>query len=167
VDFRARRRWHEARKHEPGRIDHAEGENDRMSASNFLLDLWQRGVILQLSDDRSRILAPRARLTAELRARLNDNKPELLELLGFVDEYRALIRNAFAVMVHHASARAGLRAFAEDQARLTDELGPILTAVIRDSEARQWRRDTGLCPVCGDDDDCDMCRDAYEAGAAD
>ena len=107
------------------------------------------------------------RLTAELRARLNDNKPELLELLGFVDEYRALIRNAFAVMVHHASARAGLRAFAEDQARLTDELGPVLTAVIRDSEARQWRRDTGLCPVCGDDDDCDMCRDAHEAGAAD
>jgi hypothetical protein len=104
--------------------------------------------------------------TAELRARLNDNTPEL-ELLGFVDEYRALIRNAFAVMVHHASVRAGLRAFAEDQARLTDELGPVLTAVIRDSEARQWSRDTGLCPVCGDDDGCDMCRDAHEAGAAD
>ena len=131
-----------------------------MSASSFLVHLWQRGVVLRLSDGRTRILAPRARLTPELRERLKHDKPEILKLLAFVDEYRVLIRNAFAVMVHHASARTGLRAFAEDQAKLTDELGPALTAVIRDSEARQWRRDTGLCPVCGDNNDCDMCRKA-------
>jgi TubC N-terminal docking domain len=139
-----------------------------MSASRFLLDLCRQGVILRLSDDRTRVLAPRAKLTPELRERLKHDKTEIVKLLGFVDDYRVLIRNAFAVMVHHASARKGLRAFAEEQAQLTDELGPALTAVIRDSEARQWRRDTGLCPVCGDDDkDCDMCREAYEAGAAD
>jgi hypothetical protein len=131
-----------------------------MSASSFLADLWQRGVVLRLSDDRSRILVPRSRLSPELRERLVHDKPEILRLLAHVDEYRALIRNAFAVMVHTASARRGLKEFAADQARLTDELGPALTSMIRDGEARQWRRDTGLCPVCGDEEDCDMCREA-------
>jgi hypothetical protein len=136
-----------------------------MSASAFLATLWQRGVVLRLSDDRTRILVPRRRLSPELRDRLMHDKPEILKLLGFVDEYRALIRNAFAVMVHHASAHRGLQAFADDQARLTDELGPTLAAAIRDGEARQWRQETGLCPVCGDENECDMCRDSSEAGA--
>ncbi len=135
-----------------------------MSASSFLADLWQRGVVLRLSEDRRRILAPSSRLSPELRARLTQDKPEIVKLLGFVDEYQALIRNAFAVMVHHASARKGLRAFAEDQARLTDELGPTLASIIRDGEARRWLRDTGLCPVCGDDESCDMCREIHQSG---
>lgn len=138
-----------------------------MSANRFLVHLFRQGLVLRLSEDRTRIVAPRGRLTRELRARMTKDKTELLKLLGFVDEYRTLIRNAFAVMVYHASARTGLRAFTEDQARLTDELGPALTEVIRDGEARQWRRDTGLCPVCGDDNDCDVCREAHQAGAAD
>jgi hypothetical protein len=130
-----------------------------MSVSSLLAELWQRGVVLRLSDDRSRIVAPRHRLTPDLRARLTQDKPEILKLLGFVDEYRGLIRNAFAIMLDHASSQQGLRELAEDQARLTDELGPALTAVIRDGEARQWRRETGLCPVCGDggEDECDLC----------
>jgi len=135
-----------------------------MSTSSFLADLWQRGVVLRLSEDRRRILAPSSRLSPELRARLTQDKPEIVKLLGFVDEYQALIRNAFAVMVHHASARKGLRAFAEDQARLTDELGPTLASIIRDGEARRWLRDTGLCPVCGDDESCDMCREIHQSG---
>ena len=135
-----------------------------MSTSSFLADLWQRGVVWRLSEDRRRILAPSSRLSPELRARLTQDKPEIVKLLGFVDEYQALIRNAFAVMVHHASARKGLRAFAEDQARLTDELGPTLASIIRDGEARRWLRDTGLCPVCGDDESCDMCREIHQSG---
>ena len=135
-----------------------------MSTSSFLADLWQRGVVLRLSEDRRRILTPSSRLSPELRARLAQDKPEIVKLLGFVDEYQALIRNAFAVMVHHASARKGLRAFAEDQARLTDELGPALASIIRDGEARRWLRDTGLCPVCGDDESCDMCREIHQSG---
>jgi hypothetical protein len=135
-----------------------------MSTSSFLADLWQRGVVLRLSEDRRRILAPSSRLSPELRARLTQDKPEIVKLLGFVDEYQALIRNAFAVMVHHASARKGLRAFAEDQARLTDELGPTLASIIRNGEARRWLRDTGLCPVCGDDETCDMCREIHQSG---
>ena len=119
---------------------------------------------MRLSEDRRRILAPSSRLSPELRARLAQDKPEIVKLLGFVDEYQALIRNAFAVMVHHASARKGLRAFAEDQARLTDELGPTLASIIRDGEARRWLRDTGLCPVCGDDESCDMCREIHQSG---
>jgi hypothetical protein len=130
-----------------------------MSASAFLATLWQRGVVLRLSDDRNRILVPRSRLSPKLRERLIQDKPEIVRLLTFVDEYRALIRNAFAVMVHTASAHKGLREFASDQARLTDELGPTLTAIIRDGEARQWRQETGLCPVCTDREDCAMCRD--------
>jgi hypothetical protein len=133
-----------------------------MSASSFLVDLWQRGVVLRLSHDRSNILVPRNRLSPQSRARLVQDKPELLKLLAYVDEYRALIRNAFAVMVHTVSARRTLREFTDDQARLTDELGPALTSVIRDAEARQWRRETGLCPVCAEDNDCDMCRETHD-----
>jgi hypothetical protein len=133
-----------------------------MSASSFLVDLWRRGVVLRLSHDRSNILVPRNRLSPQSRARLVQDKSELLKLLAYVDEYRALIRNAFAVMVHTVSARRTLREFADDQARLTDELGPALTSVIRDAEARQWRRETGLCPVCAEDNDCDMCRETHD-----
>jgi hypothetical protein len=136
-----------------------------MSASSFLAELWQRGVVLRLSHDGSRILAPRNRLTPELRARLAHDKPEILKLLAFVDEYRGLIRNAFAIMLDHASSQQGLRELADDQARLTDELGPALASVIRDGEARQWRRETGLCPVCGNEEDCDVCLEADGTGA--
>src|SRR6185369_487179 len=122
-----------------------------MSASSFLAELWQRGLVVRLSDDRSRIVVPRVGLPRELRAQLVSDRPEILKLLVYADEYRALIRNAFAVMVDRASAGPGLRELASDQARLTDELGPALTTAIRDDEARRWRRDTGLCPVCGDE----------------
>lgn len=138
-----------------------------MSVSSFLADLWQRGVVLRLSEDRNRILVPRRQLSPELRERLVHDKPEIVKLLTYVDDYRALIRNAFAIMVHHPSAWMALREFAGDQAKLTDELGPALTSAIRDGEARQWRQETGLCPVCGDDNDCDTCREAHKAGPHD
>ena len=128
-----------------------------MSTSSFLADLWQRGVVLRLSDDRSRILVRRNQVNPELRARLAQQKPEIIKLLGFVDEYRALIRNAFAIMVQSEAAHSGLNVFADDQARLTDELGATFTQTIRDGEARQWIRETGLCPVCGEDQRCDTC----------
>jgi hypothetical protein len=130
-----------------------------MSASRFLTELWQQGVVLRLNGDRSRILVPRRQLTPELQARLAHDKPELLQLLGLVDDYRALIRNAFAILVDRASARQALDELAEDQARLTDELGAELTSAIRDREARQWRQETGLCPVCWDEGSCDACED--------
>ena len=138
-----------------------------MSVSGFLADLWQRGVVLRLSEDRNRILVSRRQLSPALRERLVHDKPEIVKLLTYVDEYRALIRNAFAIMVHHPSAWMALREFADDQARLTDELGPALTSAIRDGEARQWRQETGLCVVCGDDNDCDTCREAHKAGPHD
>lgn len=138
-----------------------------MSLSSLLVDLWQRGVILRLSDDRSRIVAPRKSLTPELRARLVRDRQEILKLLACVDEYQALIRNAFAIMLDHASSQQGLRELADDQARLTDELGPALASAIRDGEARQWRQETGLCPSCGDGKDCELCRETDEAGTAD
>jgi hypothetical protein len=130
-----------------------------MSASRFLVELWQQGVVLRLNGDRSRILVPRRQLTPELQARLAEDKPELLQLLGYVEDYRALIRNAFAILVDRASARQALDELTSDQARLTDELGAALTTAIRDREARQWRRETGLCPVCGDENSCDVCQD--------
>ncbi len=128
-----------------------------MSASRFLADLWQRGVVLRLSADRDRILVPRRRLTPELQARLADDKPEFLKLLAYVDEYQALIRNAFAIMLHHGSSQKGLRELADDQARLTDELGAALASAIRDGEARRWRKETGFCPVCSDARSCAVC----------
>jgi hypothetical protein len=133
-----------------------------MSTSSFLADLWQRGVVLRLSEDRSRILVRRNHLDPELRARLAQDKPEIIKLLGYVDEYRALIRNAFAILVQSEAAHTGLHVFADDQARLTDELGAALTQTIRDSEARQWLTETGLCPVCGDEQTCPMCEEMDE-----
>ena len=131
-----------------------------MSTSSFLAELWQRGVVLRLSDDRSRILVRRSQISPEMRARLTTDKPEILKLLGYVDEYRALIRNAFAIMVQSEATHSGLSVFADDQARLTDEMGAALTQAIRDGEACQWLRETGLCPVCGEDQTCDTCQDA-------
>ena len=131
-----------------------------MSTCTFLAELWQRGVVLRLSEDRNRILVQRSHLNPELRQRLVNDKPEILKLLAYVDEYQALIRNAFAIMAHHSSAPKALLEFADEQARLTDELGPTLTVAIRDDEARQWQKETGLCPVCGDEEDCDTCREA-------
>jgi hypothetical protein len=134
-----------------------------MSTSSFLAELWQRGVVLRLSDDRSRILVRRSQISPEMRVRLATDKPEILKLLGYVDEYRALIRNAFAIMVQSEATHSGLSVFADDQARLTDEMGAALTQAIRDGEARQWLRETGLCPVCGEDQTCDTCQDADDS----
>ena len=136
-----------------------------MSTSSFLAELWQRGVVLKLSDDGSRILVRRSQTSPELRQRLAEDKPEILKLLGYVDEYRALIRNAFAIMVQSEAAHSGLSAFADDQARLTDEMGATLTQAIRDGEARQWLRETGLCPVCGEEQACDTCQEMDGDGA--
>ena len=80
-----------------------------MSTSSFLAELWQRGVVLKLSDDGSRILVRRKQVSPELRARLAQDKPEILKLLAYVDEYRALIRNAFAIMVQSEATHSGLR----------------------------------------------------------
>jgi hypothetical protein len=134
-----------------------------MSTSSFLAELWQRGVVLRLSDDRSRILVRRSQISPEMRVRLATDKPEILKLLGYVDEYRALIRNAFAIMVQSEATHSNLSVFADDQARLTDEMGAALTQAIRDGEARQWLRETGLCPVCGEDQTCDTCQDADDS----
>ena len=136
-----------------------------MSTSSFLAELWQRGVVLKLSDDRSRILVRRSQIDPELRARLAQDKPEIIKLLGYVDEYRALIRNAFAIMIQSEATHSGLSVFADDQARLTDEMGATLTQAIRDVEARQWLRETGLCPVCGEEQACEMCEQMDEDGA--
>lgn len=135
-----------------------------MSASQFLADLWERGVVLRLSADGSRILVPRSRLTPALQARLADDKPEFLKLLACVDEYAALVRNAFAIMLDHGSSRQGLRELADDQARLVDELGTALASAIRDGEARRWRQQTGVCPVCGDEETCAVCVETDAAG---
>ena len=136
-----------------------------MSTSSFLAELWQRGVVLKLSDDRSRILVRRSQIDPGLRARLAHDKPEIIKLLGYVDEYRALIRNAFAIMIQSEATHSGLSVFADDQARLTDEMGATLTMAIRDGEARQWRRETGFCPVCGEEQACAMCEEMEEDGA--
>ena len=128
-----------------------------MSTTRFLAELWQQVVVLRLNSDRSRIMIPRRQLTPEMRTRLNQDKPELLQLLGFADDYRGVIRNAFAVLVNPSSSQQALAELAEDQARLTDELGPALAFSIRDREARQWARETGLCPVCHDLALCEIC----------
>ena len=64
-----------------------------MSASRFLAELWQQGVSVRLSSDRSRIVVPRQRLTPEMRVRLDEDRPQLLQLLTLAEDYRLVIRN--------------------------------------------------------------------------
>jgi len=130
-----------------------------MTASALLADLCQRGVSLRLSEDRLRILIPKEALTPDLRESLLAVKPQLIRLIELSDQYRQLLREAFAADTDIESWREGdrRRRFGEEQARLVDELGPTLAATVATMEARAWRADTGCCPTCEGDGQCQEC----------
>ena len=127
-----------------------------MTASSLFADFCQKGVRLRLSEDRLRILIPKEALTPDLRETVLAVKPQLISLIELGERYRRLLRQAFNGAVRGAvsgavkgdTASAQRRWFADEQARLLDELGPGLAAAIVSMEARAWREETGSCPTC-------------------
>jgi len=129
-----------------------------MTASALLTDLCRRGVVLRLSEDRLRILIPKDALTPELREALVAVKPQMMGLIELADQYRRLLRDAFAERpTTRKEGAARRRQFADEQARLVDDLGPALAGAVADMEARAWRADTGSCPTCEGSGQCQAC----------
>ena len=129
-----------------------------MTASALLTDLCRRGVVLRLSEDRLRILIPKDALTPELREALVAVKPQMMGLIEIADQYRRLLRDAFAARaVTRKEAAARRRHFADEQARIVDDLGQALAAAVADMEVRAWRVDTGSCPTCEGSGSCQAC----------
>lgn len=125
-----------------------------MTASALLAHLCRQGVQLRMTEDRSRIAAPMRVLTPEIRAALVAHKAELMRLLPIAEEYRALLCGAFvlATATRSEPGHDELQRFGDEQVRLTDELGPVLTTAIFNAQAREWRTEIGRCPWCGDAD---------------
>ena len=129
-----------------------------MTASALLTDLCRRSVLLRLSEDRLRILIPKDALTPELREALVALKPQMMGLIELADQYRRLLRDAFAAgSASRKDGAARRRLFADEQARLVDELGPSLATAVAEMEVRTWRADTGSCPTCEGSGQCQAC----------
>ena len=129
-----------------------------MTATALLTDLCRRSVLLRLSEDRLRILIPRDALTPELREALVALKPQMMGLIEVADQYRRLLRDAFAASAGNwKDGSARRRQFADEQARIVDELGPSLATAVAEMEVRAWRADTGSCPTCGGKGRCEAC----------
>ena len=134
-----------------------------MTASALLTDLCRRSVLLRLSEDRLRILIPKDALTPELREALVAVKPQIMALIELADQYRGLLRDAFAAgPAGRKAAAARRRHFADEQARLLDDLGPSLAAAVAEMEVRAWRADTGSCPACAGRGQCEACASESE-----
>ena len=126
-----------------------------LTTTALLVDLYRRGVSLRPIGDRLEVTAPEGLLTRELRVALTAHKPRLLELLALADEYRALLRGAFALLApDSAPGNEEIQDFADEQARLVDELGPSLAGQICVMAGRQWRTETSICPWCDALGDC-------------
>lgn len=86
-----------------------------------------------------------------------DRYRELLRRLGVeadlspADAYRLLLRQGFELTRQGAAASQDACAtFLDQQARLTDEIGPARARLILRATARAWWAETGICPWCGD-----------------
>jgi len=98
-----------------------------MTPAAFLAVLFRDGASVVVAGDRLRVEAPPGVLTPTIRQGLAAHKADLRRLLPLTTEYGALLRDS-------ALDEA---AFREAQARLIDELGPVLAAVIRRAVAQE------------------------------
>jgi hypothetical protein len=128
---------------------------DDLTSSALLIYLYRRNVTLRAIGHRLGVTAPDGVLTPELRATLAAHKPRLLALLALAEEYRTLLRDAFACLAgDSAPANEQWGEFLDEQARLTDELGPKLATEICLRVGREWRAETAICPWCDAIGDC-------------
>jgi TubC N-terminal docking domain len=105
-----------------------------MTPAAFLAYLINEVASVVVIGDRLRVEAPAGLLTSAIRKGLAANKAALLELLQFVDEYRAVL----------ADTTVDDTAFRDAQIRLIDELGPALATAIHRSVHRDGGRDSGV-----------------------
>lgn len=81
---------------------------------------------------------------------------DLLRRLGVeaewtpTDAYRLLLRQGFELTRQGAASPIACAHFLNEQARLIDELGPAAAREILQATARDWWRETGICPWCGE-----------------
>jgi len=121
----------------------------------LLTDLYRRGATLRAVGDRVGVKVPGDGLSEDLRSAIVAHKPELVRLLAMAEEYRTLLRHAFALTATGAERPDEVRrGFLDEQARLTDDLGPELGQTIVLAAGRTWRAQTGICPWCDDADRC-------------
>jgi tubulysin polyketide synthase-like protein len=136
-----------------------------MAATKLLAELCQQGVNFSVIDGRLRVNAPHGVLTPNLCADLIIFQPELLKLVPAMKEYRNLLRDAFTLQLgeRDGSVSAETRDavledehedFLDEQARLTDDLGPALAGVVYQVTGREWRAETSHCPWCDADGTC-------------
>src|SRR5262245_4149126 len=67
------------------------------TASSLLAELCRQGLDLRLDKDRLRISAPATALTPDIRAAIITHKPEVVRLLGLVEQYQELLTGAFTM----------------------------------------------------------------------
>jgi hypothetical protein len=126
-----------------------------MTPSALLADLYRQGITLRVNGDRLAVKAPDGVLKPGLRSAMIKHKPELLQLVTLVDEYRKVLCDGFNLLLRTSGPTdAECQKFTDDQVRLTDELGPTLAATIHLTTGREWRTQTNVCPWCDEDGDC-------------
>jgi tubulysin polyketide synthase-like protein len=137
-------------------------DDTRTAATTILADLSRQGVNFSVIDGRLGVHAPHGVLTPKLFADLILFQSDLLKLVLAMNEYRNLLREAFEL--RHAQRDGAADApdvilaeeddFLDEQARLTDDLGPALAGVVYRVTGRAWRAETGHCPWCDADGTC-------------
>lgn len=126
-----------------------------MTPSILLADLYRRGVALSVSGDRLGVQAPEGVLTPAVRGALEVHKLQLLELVALAAEYRTLLRDGFALLLRPGGPSGDeCEVFLDEQARVTDDLGPDLARTVYRITAREWREETGVCPWCDEGGEC-------------
>jgi TubC N-terminal docking domain len=132
--------------------------------STVLANLYRQGATLRVRGARLGVKAPDGVLTPEIQSALKTHKLQLLELVVLTGEYRKLLRGAFALLLRPGSPSAEeCKTFRDEQARVMDELGPELAVAIYMLTAREWRKETGVCPWCDDAGECHEPRDPASA----
>jgi hypothetical protein len=117
------------------------------SPASLLLHLYRVGATIAIVGESLEISAPDGAVTSEIHEALVSRKARLFDLLAFADEYREVLRRAFA---HGTSGSVvspeDARGLLDDQTRLIDELGPPLAAHVAWTTGRQWQNDTSNWP---------------------
>ena len=117
------------------------------SPASLLLHLYRVGATIAIVGDSLEVTAPDGVLTPDIHQAVAERKVRIFPLLTFADEYREVLRRAFA---HGTSGSAAspedARASLDDQARLIDELGLALAAHVAWMAGRQWQNETSIWP---------------------
>jgi hypothetical protein len=153
---RAEREWREACAGFPVMAGSSEEGLQEVRPAELLSRLYREGAVVRVSEGRLRIKLSPTVLSSDLRQAIVTHKQKLVELLALADEYRTRLRAVFRVRAAvDDGSDAVYENFADEQARLTDELGPVLAREVYLITGRAWRKETTICPWCDENGDCD------------